>query len=65
MKMVRLLKGLMAHLCIICSLALIVVRILDWYNPFMDFAGHTVWIQDILIACSFGSGVCYIFCKKK
>lgn len=57
MKLIRWMKELMAHLCIICSLALVVVHILDWYNPFMDFAGHTTFLVDILIICSFFLGV--------
>ena len=60
MKLIRLIKGLFVHICIICSLALIVVHILDWYNPFMDFAGHTVIVQYTLIVCSLILGMSYI-----
>lgn len=36
------------HLCIICSLVLISVQVLDWYNPYMNFGGHATWVKDLL-----------------
>lgn len=34
------------HYCLVCIMA----RILDWYNPFMDFGGHITFVQQILYA---------------
>lgn len=30
-------KKILSHLCIICGIALLVIRVLDWFNPLMDF----------------------------
>lgn len=27
-------------MAVICGLVCLVAKILDWYNPFMDFSGH-------------------------
>ena len=61
MRIIRWMKELMVHLCIICSMALAVVYILDWYNPFMDFAGHTTFLVNILMICSLVLGISYVF----
>lgn len=37
------LKWLFFHAAVSCALACITARILDWYNPFMDFWGR-MWI---------------------
>lgn len=65
MVFIRFIRGLMIHACIICSLALVAVHVLDWYNPFMDFAGHTVFLQYILIDCSLALGLIYVFGFEK
>mgnify|MGYP000449015564 CR=1 FL=1 len=41
-------RGFLLHICVICSFACIIAKILDWYNPFMDFSGHMAYIQIIL-----------------
>lgn len=35
-------------MAVICSLVCLIAKILDWYNPFMDFTGHIGAIQLIL-----------------
>lgn len=40
------LKGFLLHVGVICSFVCIAAKVLDWYNPFMDFAGH-VWYMQI------------------
>lgn len=65
MRVIRRIKGLLIHVCISCSLALAVIHILDWYNPFMDFEGNVVFAQYILIACSLVLGMFYIFADRK
>ena len=35
---------------VVCSLILITARILDWYNPYMNFSGHVIPAQMLLCA---------------
>ena len=37
-------KIVLSHVCIICSIVLLAVQVLDWYNPFMDFMGHSMFV---------------------
>lgn len=60
MKLLRIIQKILIHIGIICSLALITVHILDWYNPFMDFAGHTVLILYILCGTTLLSGLIHL-----
>ena len=41
-------RGALLHMCVICSLVSITAKILDWYNPYMDFTGHIWALQMIL-----------------
>lgn len=38
-------RGILLHVCVICSLVCMTAKILDWYNPYMDFTGHIWKIQ--------------------
>ena len=38
-------RHILLHICLICSLDCVAAMVLDWYNPFMDFAGHIVWVR--------------------
>lgn len=38
-------KGIMLQVSVICSFVCIITKILDWYNPYMDFSGHVWYIQ--------------------
>lgn len=38
-------RGILLHVCVVCSLVCITAKILDWYNPYMDFTGHIWGIQ--------------------
>lgn len=38
-------RGFLLHVCVICSLVCVAAKILDWYNPYMDFTGHISGIQ--------------------
>lgn len=42
------LKGLLLHIGVICSCVCIIAKVLDWYNPFMDFTGH-VWYMQVAL----------------
>lgn len=47
----RRLKWFFFHLAVSCAFACIAARILDWYNPFMDFWGR-MWIVRLMLAVS-------------
>lgn len=42
------LKGLLLYTGVICSCVCIIAKILDWFNPFMDFTGHVWYMQTAL-----------------
>ena len=44
MKIVALLYRIAGHICLICSISVFVIQILDWYNPYMDFMGHSMFL---------------------
>ena len=44
MRQKKRIKSILGHICIICGLALMVIQVLDWYNPFMDFMGHSMFL---------------------
>lgn len=43
------LHQILIHICMISCIVVAVVSILDWYNPYMDFAGHIAFAQPCLI----------------
>ena len=45
MKYIKIAEFWLLHIAVACSLACIVFKILDWYNPFMDFQGHGQILQ--------------------
>ena len=45
MRAVSLLKGILLN---ICSMVCIALKVLDWYNLYMDFVGHAVFVPYIL-----------------
>lgn len=57
MKCIRIIKLVLANLCIICSIALLVICILDWYNPYMNFLGNSLWLLYLLCVCSAVFGI--------
>lgn len=38
------------HICAAAGMACMALKILDWYNPFMDFEGHGALLQWLLYA---------------
>ena len=56
----RKIRFLLFQAGVVCSLILITARILDWYNPYMDFSGHVALVQlflcvdMIFLAMTFG-----------
>lgn len=67
MKIKRLFSNLLSNCLIISGLAFPVIKILDWYNPLMNFSGQTEILQISLCVCAVLSGVFHIFayCPKK
>lgn len=53
-------RRFLLHICVICSFVCIIARVLDWYNPYMDFYGHVFWAQDIVYA-----GILLLFVTKR
>lgn len=41
-------RGFLLHICVICSFIILIADILDWHNPYMNFAGHLPWVQIVL-----------------
>lgn len=41
----RKVRVILLHICVICSLVCVTAKILDWYNPYIDFSGHIRGIQ--------------------
>ena len=41
-------KKVLFHIAVICGLVCAVAKILDWYNPYMDFSGHVGGLQMVL-----------------
>lgn len=48
---------------IILGLSFLTMKILDWYNPFMDFSGHAWWLQYLLGIFAILSGVLHLFSR--
>lgn len=48
MKIRMIANEILLHICVICSIACLIMKVLDWYNPYMDFIGHASFVQYIL-----------------
>lgn len=44
MEIMRKMIKVFLHINVVCSLILLTVQVLDWYNPYMDFMGHASWV---------------------
>lgn len=64
MKVIELIKIIAGHACIICSIALLVIQILDWYNPFMDFMGHAMFVLYILCFSAICLGIIEVYVRQ-
>lgn len=66
MKIKRFISNLLSNWLIILGLAFLIIKILDWYNPLMDFSGQSGVLQISLGVCAVISGVFHIFaCRSK
>lgn len=41
-------RRFLLHICVICSFVCMIAKILDWYNPYMDFSGSVFYAQVML-----------------
>lgn len=48
MKVLRILRMITGNLIVVAVLVLGTARVLDWYNPYMDFGGHVLFMNYIL-----------------
>lgn len=48
---------------IILGLSFLVMKLLDWYNPFMDFSGHAQWVQYLLGIFAVLSGTLHLLTR--
>ena len=48
---------------IVLGLSFLTMKILDWYNPFMDFSGRAQWLQYLLGIFAILSGVFHLFSR--
>ena len=63
MKIMELIKIVAGHACIICGIAILVIQIMDWYNPFMDFMGHSMFVLYILCIAAICLGICEVYVR--
>ena len=47
------LDKILIHIAVICSVVGVITKIIDWYNPYMDFSGCTDIFQIVLYAVVF------------
>lgn len=64
MKVWIFLHTVFVHISIICSMTLITAQILDWYNPFMDFFGHSVVVLYALYVSTLMAGLIFLAIGK-
>lgn len=58
-------RGTLLHVCVVCSLVCVTAKILDWYNPYMDFTGHIWGIQMALYLSALILGVTRKYVSSK
>ena len=65
MKKIRLyIEEILVPICVALSIACISFKFLDWYNPYMDFEGHTVVLHYLLYFGALGLGISRIFRQR-
>lgn len=42
------LREILLHVCVVCGFICMIAKVLDWYNPYMDFSGHILFAQMML-----------------
>lgn len=57
MEIIKTLIKLFLHINIVCSLVLLAIQALDWYNPYMDFMGRAAWVMYTLYICTVLFGI--------
>lgn len=59
--MKRFFSSLLSNWLVILGIVFLTIKILDWYNPLMDFSGRSELLQIGLGICAVVSGVFHIF----
>ena len=44
----KLFREILMHTAVVCSFTGAITKILDWYNPYMDFGKH-LWFTQVLL----------------
>ena len=65
MRKLRIVRKALVHICIICTLVCVTGRILDWYNPYMDFMGHLYGAEIVLYGSVLINGIIELFCSRR
>ena len=45
-------RKILAHVSIVCSISILIMMVLDYYNPLMDFIGHAGAVLILLCGCT-------------
>lgn len=61
MKWMKTVKKIIVNMNLVCSLILLTIQVLDWYNPYMDFMGHAMWILYALCVGTIALGLLVVF----
>lgn len=64
--MKKILEGIsffLNHGLIVLGVSFLVIKLLDWYNPFMDFSGHVEWLQYLLGIFAVLSGTLHLLAR--
>lgn len=65
MKTAEFLNKLAVHVRLICGIAILVIQVLDWYNPYMDFMGHACFLLYALCVSGIWLGISGIFVQAR
>lgn len=61
----KIITAILDNGCIVMGITVIVLKILDWYNPFMDFMGHSEFVLYALCGFAIGAGLLHTLLKSK
>ena len=65
MKGIDIMKIIAGHICVICSISFVIIQILDWFNPFMDFMGHSLIVLYALLISASWLGAYEIYGRNR